>query len=248
MEVSIKQVYAKMAGLPCENVVHFVLSWLSVHLCGCVALASNLVSISSKCWLGIMSLIRYARTRHLLLYSLDMMRSQLRVDVPKESSLLEKPHLSSHVPITDGEALPGPTVVVPSVEVRPYLPGTSFSPSPPHPVLVYPILLTARQRKEYFAPPGSFDILPMLKNPMVMMMVFVCITLFLLPKAMVGIEHVYDEGADKGNDFLVHSSAKHGSRIDKGDVSTARPHYEYAEQSSKRRFQWVSNTICQISL
>ncbi len=146
----------------------------------------------------------------------------------------------SHVP-TEREALSAPTLTVPSVEVRPFPLGTSFSPSHPHPILTYPILLTARQRKEYFVPPESFDILPMLKNPMVMMMIFVCITLFILPKAMVSIElRACYEGAYKG---MLFSLAKHGSRNGEGDVSTTKPYYEHAEQIAKRRSQRVSIKI-----
>jgi len=118
----------------------------------------------------------------------DHVFDQLRIDVHNESPSSEEPDMLSHVPRTEGEALPAPTLTVPSVEVRPFLLGTSFSPSPPHPILAYPILLHVRQRKEYFVPPGSFDILSMLKNPMVMMMVFVCITLFIIPKAMQNID------------------------------------------------------------
>ncbi|KZT74696.1 hypothetical protein DAEQUDRAFT_760722 [Daedalea quercina L-15889] len=54
-------------------------------------------------------------------------------------------------------------------EVRPYIPGTPLSP--PSPVtLPYPILLTARAKNDYFAPPQSFNLMGMFQSPMMLMM------------------------------------------------------------------------------
>ena len=71
---------------------------------------------------------------------------QLRVDVHRN---------------TEGDALP---------DVRPYIPGTPHNP--PSPVtLRYPIVLTPRQKAEYFVERQAFNLLGMLKNPMILMMV-----------------------------------------------------------------------------
>ncbi|KAJ3971333.1 hypothetical protein EV361DRAFT_962692 [Lentinula raphanica] len=58
-----------------------------------------------------------------------------------------------------------------SVEVHPYIPGTPMNP-PSTILLPYPITLSARQRFNYFAPRESFNIMGMLKSPMILMMIF----------------------------------------------------------------------------
>ncbi|KIK71201.1 hypothetical protein GYMLUDRAFT_33341 [Collybiopsis luxurians FD-317 M1] len=58
-----------------------------------------------------------------------------------------------------------------NVEVRSYIPGTPMNPSSPV-ILPYPIRLAARQKLNYFVPLESFDVMGMLKNPMILMMVF----------------------------------------------------------------------------
>ena len=75
-----------------------------------------------------------------------------------------------------------PSEAVP--EVRPYLPGTPLSP--PSPVLLaYPIILTARQKANYFVEPESFNLLGMLRNPMVLMMVVTGALVMGMPYLMV---------------------------------------------------------------
>ncbi|KAJ3933613.1 MAG: hypothetical protein NXY57DRAFT_1047768 [Lentinula lateritia] len=59
----------------------------------------------------------------------------------------------------------------PVVEVRPYVLGTPMSPASTI-LLPYPIKLSARQRFNYFVPRESFNIMGMLKSPMILMMVF----------------------------------------------------------------------------
>ncbi|KAF8326213.1 uncharacterized protein EI90DRAFT_3291461 [Cantharellus anzutake] len=109
----------------------------------------------------------------------DHVFDQLRVDILDESLL------SQDLGTTPAEENVPASL---SVQVRPFLPGTPFSPSPPHHPLAYPILLVPLQRKEYFALPDGFDVMSMLNNPMAMMMVFACITLFILPKAMQNMD------------------------------------------------------------
>ncbi|KAJ4494349.1 hypothetical protein C8R41DRAFT_919316 [Lentinula lateritia] len=59
----------------------------------------------------------------------------------------------------------------PVVEIRPYVLGTPMSPASTI-LLPYPIKLSARQRFNYFVPRDSFNIMGMLKSPMILMMVF----------------------------------------------------------------------------
>ncbi|KAF8203043.1 hypothetical protein BJ912DRAFT_920251 [Pholiota molesta] len=58
----------------------------------------------------------------------------------------------------------------PSVEVRPFLPGTPLNP-PSTLLLPYPIVLTPRERYVYFVPPERFNLAGMLSNPMMLLMV-----------------------------------------------------------------------------
>ncbi|KAF9569741.1 hypothetical protein CPC08DRAFT_677464 [Agrocybe pediades] len=55
-------------------------------------------------------------------------------------------------------------------EIRPYVPGTPLDP-PSSIVLPYPIVLSARDKFNYFVPPESFNLASMLANPMMLLMV-----------------------------------------------------------------------------
>ncbi len=57
------------------------------------------------------------------------------------------------------------------MEARPYMPATPLNPVYPT-LLAYPLVLTPRVHHKYFVPPESFNILGMLKSPMVLMMIF----------------------------------------------------------------------------
>ncbi|KAJ4486348.1 hypothetical protein J3R30DRAFT_3655533 [Lentinula aciculospora] len=57
------------------------------------------------------------------------------------------------------------------IEVRPYIPATPMSPASMI-LLPHPIRLSARQRFNYFVPRESFNIMGMLKSPMILMMIF----------------------------------------------------------------------------
>ncbi|KAI0735248.1 hypothetical protein C8Q76DRAFT_711601 [Earliella scabrosa] len=82
------------------------------------------------------------------------------------------------VDVFDTETLP---------EVRPYFPGTPLSP--PSPVtLPYPILLSARQRHDYFIPRESFNVLAMFKNPMMMMMLGAGVLVLFMPTMMKNMD------------------------------------------------------------
>ncbi|KAF9068040.1 hypothetical protein BDP27DRAFT_1422278 [Rhodocollybia butyracea] len=59
----------------------------------------------------------------------------------------------------------------PTVEARPYIPGTPMNP-PSTVLLTYPLKLSARQKFDYFVPRESFNIMGMLKSPMILMMIF----------------------------------------------------------------------------
>lgn len=115
------------------------------------------------------------------------MHPQLRVDVlqPTETSFLteelESPSSSS---VASPSATSTPEYVI---EIRPFPAGTPFSPNPPNPLLAYPIKLSASHRKNYFTPRESFDLVSMFKNPMMLMMLFAGVMIFVLPKAMVRI-------------------------------------------------------------
>lgn len=70
-------------------------------------------------------------------------------------------------------------------EVRPYTVGTPLNP--PSPIkLPYPIKLVPRQRKRYFIPHQSFNVLQMFQNPMMLIMVFGGLMMLAMPYVMVG--------------------------------------------------------------
>lgn len=58
-----------------------------------------------------------------------------------------------------------------TVEVRPYVPGTPLNP-PSSILLSHPIKLSAHQKFNYFIPRESFNIMGMLKSPMILIMIF----------------------------------------------------------------------------
>ena len=92
------------------------------------------------------------------LSSLTWCRLQLRVDVPPEPKS--------------------------PPEVHAYAVGTPLNPLSPV-QLPYPIKLVPRQRKDYFVPHQSFDVLQMFQNPMMLMMVFGGVMMLAMPYIMV---------------------------------------------------------------
>ncbi|KAF8633947.1 hypothetical protein AX15_001130 [Amanita polypyramis BW_CC] len=57
-----------------------------------------------------------------------------------------------------------------AAEARPYIAGSPLNP-PNEVLLPIPLALTPRQEHEYFVPPGSFNLLSMFSNPMMIFMV-----------------------------------------------------------------------------
>ncbi|KAK0465396.1 uncharacterized protein EV420DRAFT_1475533 [Desarmillaria tabescens] len=74
-----------------------------------------------------------------------------------------------------------------TVEARPYPPGTSLNPPVPN-RLSYPLTLTPRTKHKYFVPPDSFNMLGMLKSPMVLMMVFTGVMVLAMPYLMKNMD------------------------------------------------------------
>jgi hypothetical protein len=85
---------------------------------------------------------------------------QLRVDVPPEP-----------------DSLP---------EVSPYTIGTPLNPRSPV-KFPYPIKLVPRQKKSYFVPLQSFNVVQMFQNPMMLMMVFGGLMMLAMPYITVAI-------------------------------------------------------------
>lgn len=73
-----------------------------------------------------------------------------------------------------------------TVEARPYIPGTPMNP-PSTILLPYPIKLSARQKFDYFVPRESFNIMGMLKSPMILMMIFAGGMVLGMPYLMVSL-------------------------------------------------------------
>ncbi|PPQ76717.1 hypothetical protein CVT26_004378 [Gymnopilus dilepis] len=65
-------------------------------------------------------------------------------------------------------------------EVRPYIPGTPFDP-PSSVLLPYPIVLSAKEKADYFVPPESFNLAAMFSNPMMLLMVGVAVMMLGMP-------------------------------------------------------------------
>ena len=73
-------------------------------------------------------------------------------------------------------------------DVRPYVPGTPHNP-PSIVSFPYPIMLTPRQKANYFVEHQSFNALGMLQNPMILMMIVTGVLVIGLPYLMVSIEN-----------------------------------------------------------
>ncbi|KAK0481900.1 hypothetical protein IW261DRAFT_1563186 [Armillaria novae-zelandiae] len=76
---------------------------------------------------------------------------------------------------------------MPTVEARPYPPATPLNPPVPN-LLPYPLTLTPRTKHNYFVPPDSFNMLGMLKSPMVLMMVFTGAMVLAMPYLMKNMD------------------------------------------------------------
>ncbi|KAI0936255.1 hypothetical protein AcW1_000539 [Taiwanofungus camphoratus] len=75
-----------------------------------------------------------------------------------------------------------------SPEVRPYFPGTPLYPKTAI-TLPYPIVLSARQKNDYFIPRQSFNLLGMFKgNPMMLMMLGMGALVLLMPSLMKNMD------------------------------------------------------------
>lgn len=72
------------------------------------------------------------------------------------------------------------------LQVRPYVAGTPHNP-PSTVVLPYPITLTPRLKNVYFVEAEAFNLLAMLKNPMILMMVVTGGLVMAMPYIMVNV-------------------------------------------------------------
>ncbi|KAG8817971.1 hypothetical protein FRC17_011017 [Serendipita sp. 399] len=72
-------------------------------------------------------------------------------------------------------------------EVRPYLPGTPLDP-PATVTLPYPLLLIPRHHLQFFTPEESFDLMGMLRSPMVIMMAATGLLVFAVPYLMKNLD------------------------------------------------------------
>ena len=89
---------------------------------------------------------------------------------------------------TPDEPIPQLRVDVPTKDakpdIRPYVPGTPHNP-PSSILLPYPITLAPRNKNVYFVERETFNVLGMLRNPMVLMMVGMGVLLLGMPYIMV---------------------------------------------------------------
>lgn len=69
-------------------------------------------------------------------------------------------------------------------DVRPYVPGTPHNP-PSIVTLPYPMVLSARQKAQFFVERQSFNALSMLQNPMMLMMGVTGVLVLAMPYIMV---------------------------------------------------------------
>ncbi|KAF8912839.1 hypothetical protein CPB84DRAFT_1841287 [Gymnopilus junonius] len=65
-------------------------------------------------------------------------------------------------------------------KVRPYIPGTPMNP-PSSILLPYPIVLSAKEKADYFVPPERFNLAGMFANPMMLLMVGVGVMMLAMP-------------------------------------------------------------------
>lgn len=89
--------------------------------------------------------------------------------------LLTFPKLRVDVPPSSQQGLP---------DVRPYVPGTPHNP-PSTVTLPYPVVLSARQKAQFFVERQSFNALSMLQNPMMLMMGVTGVLVLAMPYIMV---------------------------------------------------------------
>jgi len=100
-------------------------------------------------------------------------------------------------------------------EVRPYTIGTPLDP--PSPVkLPYPIKLVPRQRKSYFIPHQSFNVVQMLQNPMMLITVFGGLMMLAMPYIMKNIDPEVLQEAQQ-------NQARLKNALGSGDTKPASP-------------------------
>ncbi|ODN80751.1 hypothetical protein L202_02907 [Cryptococcus amylolentus CBS 6039] len=75
----------------------------------------------------------------------------------------------------------------PSLHIQSANPARQALP-PSSPSLTYPIVLEALGKESYFVPKGGMNILGMLKNPMVLMMLFSGVMMYGMPKLVASME------------------------------------------------------------
>ncbi|KAN0128364.1 Protein of unknown function (DUF2012) domain containing protein [Lactarius tabidus] len=118
--------------------------------------------------------------------SRDHVFDQLRVDVPPEP-----------------DSLP---------EVSPYTIGTPLNPRSPV-KLPYPIKLVPRQKKSYFVPLQSFNVVQMFQNPMMLMMVFGGLMMLAMPYITKNLDPALVQEAQQ-------NQAKFTNAIQSGDLKS----------------------------
>ena len=75
-------------------------------------------------------------------------------------------------------------------EVRPYIPGTPFSPTSPV-ALPYPIVLSAVHKLDFYTAHEGFNVVAMFRNPMMMMMLIGGAMVFAMPYIMVSYPEIH---------------------------------------------------------
>ncbi|KAL0950973.1 hypothetical protein HGRIS_007721 [Hohenbuehelia grisea] len=110
--------------------------------------------------------------------------SFLLPDIPSGTHLLS---VQSHDFIFDQLRIDVINATEPTIEVRPYVPGTPLNPSTAI-LLPSPITLTARQKLDYFVPHESFNLVGMFQNPMMIMMVLAGVMMLATPYLMKNMD------------------------------------------------------------
>ena len=110
-----------------------------------------------------------------------------------------------------------------SIEAHPYAPATPLSPAIAA-KLPYPLVLVPRAKFSYYAPPETFDIMAMVKSPMVLMMIATAVMVLAMPYLMVCcIIRVYSPCSDA-------CIVQYGPRVSRRIQGTASQNGQNAER------------------
>ncbi|KAK2461779.1 hypothetical protein APHAL10511_006242 [Amanita phalloides] len=101
-----------------------------------------------------------------------------------------------------------------TLEARPYIAGTPLDP-PSQVLLPVPLVLTPRQKNAYFIPPGSFNLLSMFSNPMMLLMVVTACMMLGAPYLLKNMDAEtlrHDKGSHTNNASHLAQPASEGSQ------------------------------------